>query len=887
MQPTIVLRLLGSASLFALLASAQSENKNPAADDPRIQKQPPFHWGTPPPNHRVKIGFVPIRVLASVRHERTTKHVPREEALAEASTPEEIILAKRLKEAITTKKLGEVYTEQGYEDQKYDHGHFEKQGKFKENFKNHDKAEHRAPHHNYEGAASSPSADQAPLQTIVRPKKMISAADAPPSDAPINIKKYPFYFTAAKNSPQRYATNPALLPDKKNNPDMPFYASTNYKECPDISPVLSVGPDDKNPKGEPRLRGLGDKIDCLVSSYFGSDPFDNPFFKEEKVHAANINPKYLLPSESNNGPVTFITNATFMEMAQNEARTRKTRKSKNKKSPKEQPKYYPNHRQIAAASTENIEGMLPPPLPLRVRKVRDLGATSIYSTVRGGVKFVTEPDEALELLPSHRVNSNSNYGARDGIARNYEVTEEPDEQSFKYLQTTKAFPARAIKVERHRLTQEEHGLYSSTYVPEPSLPNSQQSPITTTVWNAVPSFSTPENVELSSSISPEVLTTTVEPPSLAPQRAQIGSAGRNLRGRARPSAPIPEDIFQGRGERRNRPEGPTQQEVQRNRQRSNVRAPKRYETAALDSQITVVNKYSAEPAEAVPTEEIPTRPQNSRKQNRRPPALAGDKPAVKNVGNSIAPRRQGRPKLANAQPAPQQVPQIATDAPEKLTLPIADMPFKNFRPTETPSYIPLADASAATDRPVLEILTMEPVARLPETTTNFLTSSPAEEPSTTSTATVASGGRQRARGSRPRGRGASETATPRQRSQESSRADPADGEERSSRRVNRRGKQRSRSGSNSDANNNAAVTLTAPESTESVNTAARPRVPNQRSHATSPTAADHHQEPSLSTRYRFPYFLFHKIYYEEIHVLSIINRCYKTINLILHEACVA
>jgi hypothetical protein len=33
----------------------------------------------------------------------------------------------------------------------------------------------------------------------------------------------------------------------------------------------------------PRLRGLGDKIDCLRTKYFGSDPLDNPFFKENAV----------------------------------------------------------------------------------------------------------------------------------------------------------------------------------------------------------------------------------------------------------------------------------------------------------------------------------------------------------------------------------------------------------------------------------------------------------------------------------------------------------------------------------------------------------------------------------------------------------------------------
>lgn len=916
MQTASVLHLFCAAALLISLVNAQSANRHPADDDPRIQKQPPFHWGTPPPNHRVKLDFVPIKVLASVRHERTSKHVPRDEALSEASTPEEIILAKRLKESITTKKLGEVYMEQGYEDQKYDHGHFEKHGKIKEQFENHDKAEHRAPQHNYDaaasavygekephfnydGAASSVSADLSPLQTIIKPrnKKMVSTAtEGAPTEVLVDSKKYPFYHTAPKNSAQRYATNPDLLPDKKNNPDLPFYASTNYQECPEISPVLSVGPDDKNPKGEPRLRGLGDKIDCLVSKYFGADPFDNPFFKEEKVVSETINPKYLLPSESNIGPVLFDTNAPYKEKTQTEAKTKKTRKRKNKKQQhfKDTPKYYPNHRPVAA-STEQIEGMLPPPIPLRLRKARDLRSGNIYSTVRGGVKFVTEPEEALLVQPTHRVSSNSKYGAREGNGRNYEVTEEPEDQTYKHLQGTKAFPARSVKVERHRLTQEEHGLYSSTYVPEPSVSSDQQEPITTSVWNAIPPrVGVPENVELGSSISAEILSTTASPQTVPLNRA-TPSSPRGARGRARASAPISEDIFQGRGERRIRPEGQTNQQVQRDRQRSNIRAPKRIATSSIDSQLTVVNKYSADPSEPLPTETIPSRPRKNQN-NRRPPPLAGDKPPVQNVGNSIAPRRN-RPKAA-APPQIQAIPEFKTDAPEKLQLPITEVPSRHadypLRSTELPGfpsrfteqppfiaepplYKPQPEASVITEYPGADLLNLEPLARLPETTTNHLNSPAEEAPPTTTTASVspAPGGRQRSsRGkARTRGGAISDAPAPRHRSRESTgraapaAAEPAEGGEWSTQRVTRRGKQRGRAGSdNFDASGAAA--FNAPESS-----AARPRVPNQRSHATSPTASadDHHQqEPSLSARYWFPIasllvFLLERS--DEIHVL--------------------
>ncbi|XP_065345160.1 uncharacterized protein LOC135942782 [Cloeon dipterum] len=535
---------LCSAALFVLLASARGADyslKNPAAEDPRIQKQQPFHWGTPPPGHRVKLGFVPIKVLASVRHEKSTKFVPRREALSDATTPEEIVLAKRLKEAITTKKLGEVYTEQGYEDQKYDHGHFEKQGDFKEQFQNHDIKEHKSEH-------ADSSGDQATHATV----------DVPATKAAVDVVKYPFYLSAPENSAKRYATNPKLLPDKKNNPDLPFYESTNYKECPDIAPVLSVGPDDKGPKGEPRLRGLGDKIDCLVSKYFGADPFDNPLFKEEKVHAGSINPQTLLPSETNTGPVLFITNASKKEQAEKEARTKKMRQAKQAKKNKQ-------NLIMASAATEEIKGLMPPPLPIRLRKARDIGAPVIYSTRQGGVKFLAESKAADAPHPSRRLSGK--FGARS-----YEVTEEPEEQPLR------AFPVRTTKIERHRLNQEEPALYSSTYVPEAAAAPAEEA--ITTKWNAAPAPRQPENVILAAE--------TPEPPP-RPQKAQS-------RGRARVHAAIPEDIFDGRGERRIRPPA-AQTEVQRSRQR--IRAPKRVQTTAVDSEVTTVTKY-AEPATEAP-----------------------------------------------------------------------------------------------------------------------------------------------------------------------------------------------------------------------------------------------------------------------------------------------
>ena len=111
----------------------------------------------------------------------------------------------------------------------------------------------------------------------------------------VNTRKYPFYKslpsdTLSLYSPLRYATNPKAIPLKTEG-GMEFYESRDNVQCPEVK-----GPEDVVPKrtapGEwnkkprpnlPRLRGLGDKIDCMRIKYFGSDPLDNPFFKENAV----------------------------------------------------------------------------------------------------------------------------------------------------------------------------------------------------------------------------------------------------------------------------------------------------------------------------------------------------------------------------------------------------------------------------------------------------------------------------------------------------------------------------------------------------------------------------------------------------------------------------
>ncbi|KAF4531734.1 hypothetical protein B566_EDAN008947 [Ephemera danica] len=532
----------------ASVVSGQHHDDIPAAKDPRIQKQPPHHWGTPAPNSGVKLDFIPFRMLASVRHEQVTKHLPRSEALATALTPAEIILAKRLKESITTHKLGEVYTEQGYEDDKYDHGYYEKQGEFRETYENNDRGKIVSKKPHLLGDAST----NVPIK--YHPKR---------GKVKFDSKKYPYYHTVSKDSPLRYATNPGLIPNKKNG-ETPFYDSTNYKECPEISPEIKIGPDVKHPAGEPRLKGLGDKIDCLKSKYFSEDPFDNPFFKEDEVEAITEAATTLLPSES--GAILHLVNST------------KPDKSLKKK---------------VEAETEHIEGLLPP--PRRVKR-----GIEVLSSRRGGVKF-TDLDsdgsdiDTARLVTAHRVTPGNRFGVKEGRntearatrprSRNYEVTEEPEEAQSNRFTNRNSSPRR-VQVEHHRVTQEE--TYSSTYVP---ASDDLGEVMTTTVWNAAP-----------------------EPEAFTPRSSFEEQPSTKSRARSRPSvAAVREDAFsfESRGEKRKQGEEKSNSDLLRSRSRARVKPVEAVKSEPIPT--TYAPAITQEPQEAfiVATENIPVVPTES------------------------------------------------------------------------------------------------------------------------------------------------------------------------------------------------------------------------------------------------------------------------------------
>ncbi|XP_070160981.1 uncharacterized protein PF3D7_1120600-like [Polyergus mexicanus] len=113
------------------------------------------------------------------------------------------------------------------------------------------------------------------------------------TEAVIDSKKYPFYKNrdVPSTSALKYAVNPSTIP-RKTSRRMEFYDSRNaYRKCDEVeSNVDEVLPEKEEPDPErgprenlPRLRGLGDKLDCFKAKYFDENPFDNPLFAEKLI----------------------------------------------------------------------------------------------------------------------------------------------------------------------------------------------------------------------------------------------------------------------------------------------------------------------------------------------------------------------------------------------------------------------------------------------------------------------------------------------------------------------------------------------------------------------------------------------------------------------------
>lgn len=172
----------------------------------------------------VEHDFVPYKMLASVRHSERFEHLPKD-----LSNP-------LLKERILEKGGHVVYTEQGYEDNQYDHGNEEKFANVKQRKRRH-----------------------------------------------VSEDKFPFYYSPRRNIPKhsaiRYAENGEHLRNGKTS----LY-NTKRKICDDVEfNESNVNDKEVDFESKKRLTGLEDKIDCLKEKLFGADPLNNPIFQEHYV----------------------------------------------------------------------------------------------------------------------------------------------------------------------------------------------------------------------------------------------------------------------------------------------------------------------------------------------------------------------------------------------------------------------------------------------------------------------------------------------------------------------------------------------------------------------------------------------------------------------------
>jgi len=114
------------------------------------------------------------------------------------------------------------------------------------------------------------------------------------TDSAIDSKKYPFYNNedVPSSSALKYIVDPRTIP-RKTAHGMEFYESRNaYKQCDEVEPDLDeVLPEKEEPDPDreelqedlPRLRGLGEKLNCFKAKYFDENPLDNPLFAEKSV----------------------------------------------------------------------------------------------------------------------------------------------------------------------------------------------------------------------------------------------------------------------------------------------------------------------------------------------------------------------------------------------------------------------------------------------------------------------------------------------------------------------------------------------------------------------------------------------------------------------------
>lgn len=188
--------------------------------------------------------FVPYRMLASVRLTERQIHRPAAEAGNGRNEP-------RIRAKIHEEGGHIVYSEQGYEDEQYDHGDEQREAVYKK----------------ITGSGFRPSAKQ-----TQRRRRKRSTGNS----------EYPFYYVSRHAIPELSALRYSSAEGRRARQAERFYDTKRTSDCDTIEFDETRVIDDQSGgiAQKRRLRGLGDKLECMRRKYFGADPLSNPIFKE-------------------------------------------------------------------------------------------------------------------------------------------------------------------------------------------------------------------------------------------------------------------------------------------------------------------------------------------------------------------------------------------------------------------------------------------------------------------------------------------------------------------------------------------------------------------------------------------------------------------------------
>ncbi|XP_066253849.1 titin-like [Euwallacea similis] len=232
-------------------------------------------------------------------------------------------------------------------------------------------------------------------------------------------EKFPYYNLPGvnKDSPLRYVEDLKRAPVKHPG-ELSFYKKADQFECPDvvqdIEPIpekienAHAKPEEENddedskdaadeyppyPEG-PKIE-LGDKIDCLKLRYFGENPLDSPFFKEETIET----PKPIfrdLALNTNDALVKPTTKATeqVSNKMVNQADTKDETLAKNIEEVKE---LDTNSTAQETAEAESIRFNRRTSMPLHIKEP----APVIATTPSAPITLITTPKYTIKLTPNN------------------------------------------------------------------------------------------------------------------------------------------------------------------------------------------------------------------------------------------------------------------------------------------------------------------------------------------------------------------------------------------------------------------------------------------------------------------------------------------------------